>query len=58
MNLSVDSMHLKDPLFLFGIQGSTLSLPLSLLCPGVDMLSHCPSTMTKDLFFEELNVEP
>ena len=56
VDLSVDTMHLKDPLVIFGFEGSDLSLTLSLLSPRIDMLCHCSSTMTEDHFLEKRNV--
>ena len=50
MDLSMDTLHLKDPLVLFGYEGSALTLPLFLLSPRIIMLCHCSSTMTKDCF--------
>ena len=41
MDLSMDTMHLKDPLVLFGCEGSALSLPLFLLSPRINMLCPC-----------------
>ena len=46
--LSVDTMHLKDPLALFGSEGSALTLPLFLLLPRKITLCRCSSTVTKD----------
>ena len=37
-DLSMDTMHLKDPLVLFGFEGSALSLHLFLLSPIINML--------------------
>ena len=54
MDLSVDTMHLKDPLVYFGFEGSTLFLPLFLLLPRINMLCHCISTVRKDHFSEKL----
>ena len=50
MDLSMDTLHLKDPLVLFGSEGSALTLPLFLLSPRIIILSHFSSTMTKDHF--------
>ena len=44
----MDTMHLKDPLVLFGSEASALTLPLFPLVPKIIMLCHCFSTMTKD----------
>ena len=35
VELSMDTMHLKDPLVLFEFDGSALSLPLFLLLPAL-----------------------
>ena len=51
MDLSMDTMHLKDPLVLFGSEGSVLTLPLFFLSLRIIMLWHCSSTKTKDHFF-------
>ena len=50
MDLSVDTLHLKEPLVIFGSEDSALTLPLFLLSPRIIMQSHCSSTMTKDHF--------
>ena len=50
MDLSMDSLHLKYPLVLFGSEGSALTLPPFLLSPRIFMLCHCSSKMTKDQF--------
>ena len=50
VDLSVDTLHLKDPLVLFGSEGSALSLPLFHLSHRIIMLCHCSSTVTKDHF--------
>ena len=50
VDLSMDSLHLKYPLVLFGSEGSGLTLPLFLLSPRIIMLCHWSSTMTKDHF--------
>ena len=55
MNLSMDTQHLKDPLVLFGSEGSALSLPLFLLSPRIIMLCHRSSTMTKVHFLVIMN---
>ena len=49
-DLFMDTLHLKDPLVLFGSKGSALTLPLFLLSPRIIMLCHCSSTMTTDHF--------
>ena len=41
MDQSVSTMHLEDPLVLFGFEGSALSLPLFLLSPRINMICHC-----------------
>ena len=56
MDLSLDTMRLKNPLVLFGFEGSDLSLPLLLLSPRINMLHHCSSTMTKDHLLKKLHV--
>ena len=50
VDLSMNTLHLKYPLVLFGCEGSALTLPLFLLSPRIIMLCHCSSTMTKDHF--------
>ena len=50
VDLSMDTLHLKYPLVLFGSEGSALTLPLFLLSPRIIMLCHCSETMTKDHF--------
>ena len=40
MDLSVDTMHLKDSLVLFGFESSTLSLPLFLHSTRINMVCH------------------
>ena len=50
VDLSMDTLHLKYPLVLFGSEGSALTLPLFLLSHRMIMLCHCSSTMTKDHF--------
>ena len=45
--LSMDAMHLKDPLVLFGSEGPVLTLTLFLLSFRIMMLFHFSSTMTK-----------
>ena len=52
MDLSVDTMHLKDLMVFFGLEGNSLSL--FLLSPRINMLCHCSSTMTKDRVWKEL----
>ena len=47
VDLSMDTMHLKDILALIRSEGSALTLPLSLT---IVMLCHCSSTITKDHF--------
>ena len=48
VELSTDTLHLKDPLVLFGYQGAALTL-LFLLLSRMIMLCHCSTSMTKDL---------
>ena len=50
-DMSMNTLHLKYPLVLFGSEGSALTLPLILLSPRVVILCHCSSTITKDHFF-------
>ena len=50
MDLSMDTLHLKYLLVLFGSEGPALTLPLFLLSPIMIMLCHCSSTMTTDNF--------
>ena len=45
---TMDTMHLKDRLVLFGSEGSSLTLPLLLLSLRIITLCHCSSTMTMD----------
>ena len=54
VDLSVDTMHLIDPLVLFGFEGYALSLPLFLLSPRINMLCRCSSIVTKNHFLEKL----
>ena len=49
VDLSMDTVHLDDPLILFRFEGSALSLPL--LSYRIDMLYHFSSTFTKDHFW-------
>ena len=49
MDLPIDTMHLKDPLFLFRSEGSALTLPL-FHSVRIITLCHCSSTMTTDNF--------
>ena len=51
MYLSIDTMHLSDPLVLFGYEGSALTLPPFLLSLRNVMLYHYSSTITKNHFF-------
>ena len=44
VDLSMGTMHLKDPLVRFGVEGSALSLLLFLLF----LLCHCSSIMAKN----------
>ena len=53
MDLSMGTMYLKDTLVLFGLEGSTLSLPLFFLSRRINILCHCSSTMAKCHFFEK-----
>ena len=46
----MDTPHLKDPLVLFGSEGSALTLPLFHLSPTITMFCHCSLTMIKDHF--------
>ena len=50
VDLSMDTMHLKDPLplVLFGFEGSALSLPLFRPSHRITMLCHCSSTMNRN----------
>ena len=50
VDLSMDTLHLKHPLVLFGSEGSALTLPLFLLSPRIITLYHCSPTITKDHF--------
>ena len=47
IDLSVEIMHLKDPLILFGSEGSALTPPLFLLQSRIILLCHCSTSMTK-----------
>ena len=46
-SIYIDTMHLKDPLVLFGVEGPALSLFRYFF---FHMLCHCSSTMAKDHF--------
>ena len=48
----MDTMHLKDPLVIFGYEGSALSLPLFLLSHAL----HCSSTMAKQPLYEKKTI--
>ena len=48
VGLSIDTLPLKDSLFLYVSEGSALTLPLFLLSPRIIMPCHCSSTLTKD----------
>ena len=50
VDLSVDTMHLKEPLVLFGSEGSAPTVRLVLLSPRI--LCHFSSTATKDHFLK------
>ena len=50
MDLSMDTLHLKYPMVLFGSESSALTLPLFLLSSRITMLCHCSSKVTKDNF--------
>ena len=50
VDLSMDTLHLKYPLVLFGSEGPALTIPLFLLLPRIITLCHCSSTMAKDHF--------
>ena len=52
VELSVDTLHLKYPLVLFGSEGSALTLPLFFLSPRIITICHCSSTMTNEYFWE------
>ena len=41
MDLSIDTMHTKDPFVLFGSEGSAISLPLNLLSSRIIARCHC-----------------
>ena len=47
VDLSMDTLHLKYPLVLFGSE-EFVTLSLFLLSPKIIMLCDCSSTMTKD----------
>ena len=52
MDLSMDTLHLKYALVLFGTElGSLLTLHLFLLSLKIIMLCQCYPTMTKDHFW-------
>ena len=51
VDLSMDTMHLKEPWLLFGAVCSALTLPPFLLSPRIIMLCHSFSTITKDHFW-------
>ena len=48
VDLSMNAMHLKDPLVLFGSEGSGFTL--FLLSLRIIMICHCSSAITKDHF--------
>ena len=48
--LSMDNLHLKYTLVLFGSEGSALTLPLFLLLYRIIILCHYSSKITKDHF--------
>ena len=48
VDLSMDTLHLKYPLVLFGYEGSALTLPLFLHLYRITMRCHCSSTITND----------
>ena len=48
VDLSLDTMHLKDPLVFFRSRASALTLLLVLLSSRIIMLCHCSAPMTKD----------
>ena len=50
VDLSMDTMHLKDPLVLFGSEGSAFTVPLFLLSLRIIMFCHIYSTMSKHHF--------
>ena len=50
LDLSMYTMHLKDPLVLIGSEGSALTLHFSRLSPRIIRTCHCFSTMTMDHF--------
>ena len=50
VDLSMYTLHLKNPLVLFVSEDSTLNLPLFPLSPRMIMLRHCSSIMTKNHF--------
>ena len=50
MDMSMDTMLQKDPLVLFGSEGSVLTLPRFLLSLRIIMRCHCSLTVAKDHF--------
>ena len=50
VNLSIDTMHLKDHLVLLGLEGSAISFRLFLRSHRINMLCHCSSTMANHFF--------
>ena len=50
MDLSLDNIHLQDPLVLLGSEGSALTISIFLLSSGISMVCHCYSTVRKDHF--------
>ena len=48
INAKTHTMHLKDPLVLFGFKGFAFSPPLLLLSYRMYMLWHCSSAIKKD----------
>ena len=55
MDLSIDTLHLKDTSALFEFEGSANYFPVYLLSSRI-MLGHCSSTMTKDRFLIRFHV--
>ena len=45
--LSMDTLHLKYPMVLFGSEGSALTIHLFLLSLRIILLCHCSSTMAQ-----------
>ena len=50
LDLSMDTMQLKDPLVHFVSEGSALTVPLFIPSPRISMLCRCSSAVTMEHF--------